>query len=209
MFADGPAMAVRHLDNPVFRAGVLRDATTEETATLGIKLSPLQEPEPGTPDDAHDVHLTLAGRIDIAPGEIRISISAEHLAGVLDLDQTRVDETLLEIKSEFRHRKRGVETKLIIGDDPAEIDETLMRNIARAHRYFDLVRSGRTLSEIAESDGVSKHRVKQVIDLAFLAPDVIRSVREGRQAVGLTSDWLTRHAFSPIWSEQRNQFSAL
>ncbi len=102
-----------------------------------------------------------------------------------------------------------METKLIIGDAQPEIDATLLRNIARAHRYFDLVRSGKTFAEIAEAECVSKRRVQQLIELAFLAPDIIRAVREGRQPVGMTSDWLKRHAFSPIWTEQRDAFAAL
>ena len=199
----------RHMGSPEFRAGVLRDATTEETAELGSRLSSLREPEPGTSDDAHDVRLALADRIDIAPGEIRVSISAEYLASALDLDQTRIVDDLLKIASPFQHRKRGVETKLIIGSESAEIDETLLRNVGRAHRYFDQVRSGKTFSEIAEFEGVSKRRIQQLIELAFLAPDMIRNVRVGKQPVGLTSDWLMRHAFSPVWSEQREQFTAL
>lgn len=199
----------RQMSSPVFRAGLLSDATTEETAALGIKLSSFEEPQHGTSDGAHDVHLRLADRIDISIGEIRVSISAERLSSVLGVDQTRVVEDFLVITSPFRHRKRGVETKLIIGNESAEIDETLLRNIGRAHHYFDLVCSGRTFGEIAETEGVSKRRIQQLIELAFLAPDVIRSVREGRQPVGLTSDWLMRHAFTPIWSEQREQFSAL
>jgi len=199
----------QHMSSPVFRAGLLRDATTEETAELGVKLSSLREPDPGSSDDDHDIQLALVGRIDIAPGEIRVSISAEHLASALGLDQTRIVEGLLEIASPFQQRKRGVETKLIIGNDPADIDETLLRNIARAYRYFDLVCSGKTIGEIAETEAVSKRRVQQLIELAFLAPDTIRSVREGRQPVGLTSDWLMRHAFTPIWSEQRKQFATL
>ncbi len=87
----------------------------------------------------------------------------------------------------------------------AEIES--MPNVG--HRFFELVASGKTLDEVATIEGVSKHRIKQVIELAFLAPDVIRSVREGRQPVGLTSDCLMRHAFSPVWSEQREMFAAL
>ena len=89
------------------------------------------------------------------------------------------------------------------------MDEPLLRNVGRAHRYFDQVRSGKTFSERAESEGVSKRRIQQLIELASLAPDMIRNVRVGKQPVGLTSDWWMRHAFSPIWSEQREQFTAL
>lgn len=199
----------QHMSSAEFRGSVLCDATTEETAALGLNISSLDDPEPGRSDTVQDAHLALADRIDISPGEIRVSISSEYLSNLLNLDQTRVAEDLLEITSTFQHRKRGVETKLIIGDEPADIDETLLRNIGRAHQYFDLVCSGKTLGEIAETEGVTKRRIQQLIELAFLAPDVIRSVREGRQPVGLTSEWLMRHAFTPIWSEQREQFSAL
>jgi DNA invertase Pin-like site-specific DNA recombinase len=199
----------RQMSSPEFQAHVLRDATTEETAELRIKLASLREPNPGATKNAHDVHLALVNRIDIAPGKLRVSISAEHVASLLCLDQTRLEEALLQIASPFQHRKRGVETKLIIGDDPSEIDDTLLRNIGCAHRYFDMVCSGKTFGEIADAEGVSKRRIQQVIELAFLAPDMIRNVRQGKQPAGLTSDWLMRHAFSPVWSEQREQFAAL
>ena len=72
--------------------------------------------------------------------------------------------------------------------------------------------SGKTFgetAETAETEDVSKRRIRQLNELAFLALDIIRSVREGRRPVGLTSDGLMRHAFTPIWSEQREQFAAL
>ncbi|MEM1076481.1 MAG: hypothetical protein AAF665_14435 [Pseudomonadota bacterium] len=122
---------------------------------------------------------------------------------------TRIVGDMLTVTSAFQHRKRGVETKLVIGDMQPGIDATLLRSIARAHRYFDLVRSGKTFAEIAEAEGVSKRRVQQLFKLAFLAPDAIRAVREGRQPVGMTSDWLKRRAFSPIWTEQCDAFAAL
>lgn len=128
---------------------------------------------------------------------------------MLAVDPSRIDAALLTVVCPFQQRKRGVETKLIIGDEPPEIDLTLLANIAPAHRYFDLVTTGKTFSEIAETEGASKRQIQQLIELAFLAPDVIRSVRDGKQPVGLTSDWLKRHAFSPIWSEQREAFAAL
>lgn len=162
-----------------------------------------------TATDANYLCLVLVDRIDIAPGKIRIALSAESLAAQLNIDPARINEDLITTTSPFRLRKRGVETKLIIGDEPAEIDETLLLNIARANRYFDLVRSGKTFAEIAETEGVSKRRVEQLIELTFLAPDVIRAVREGRQPVGMTFDWLKRHAFSPIWTEQRDAFVTL
>jgi len=199
----------QHLNRPDVRAGILCDAAAGETAEIGTALAELTTTTPDTAADARRLCLGLVDRVDIAPGHIRIGITKQQLAKHLKVDPARIDEALLTIISPFQHRKRGVETKLIIGDAAPDIDATLLRNIARAHRYFDMVKSGRTFSEIADAEGVSKRRVQQLIELAFLAPDVIRAVREGRQPVGLTSDWLKRHAVSPVWSEQRDAFAAL
>ena len=69
--------------------------------------------------------------------------------------------------------------------------------------------SGKTFGENSETEGVSKRCIQQLIYPALLAPDIIRDVRDGKQPVGLTSDWLMRHAFSPIWKEQRMRLPAL
>lgn len=202
------ALVGQHMTRPGFRADILHEATTDEIATIGDTLAPSKESENAATDGHSCTALELVERIDISPGEIRISMSAEHLAVRIGVDADRIAEDLLTFSSPFQHRKRGVETKLIIGGEVAETDETLLRNIARAHRYFDLVRSGKTFGEISEAKGVSKRRIQHLIEVAFLAPDIIRSVHEGKQPVGLTSEWLKRHAFSPIWAEQREQFAA-
>ncbi|NEK25148.1 recombinase family protein [Sulfitobacter sp. JBTF-M27] len=199
----------RHLNQPEVRAGILVDAAADETATIGTRLSRLAVGDAAANKDMRRLCLNLIERIDIMPGEICVALSGEHLAFVIDVDHARIDEDVLTFRSPFQQRKRGVETRLIIGDAPAEIDATLLCNVARAHRYFDLVRSGKTFAEISETEGVSKRRVQQLIELAFLAPDIIRAIREGRQPVGMTSDWLKRHAFPPIWTEQRDAFATL
>jgi len=203
------ALIGQHMKRPEFQAGVLHEATTDEIATIGDKLAPPKESGNAATEGSSGTALDLVERIDISPGEVRISMSAEHLAERIGVDANRIVEEHLSFSSPFQHRKRGVETKLIIGNEAAETDETLLRNIARAYRYFDLVHSGKTFGEISEAEGVSKRRIQHLIELAFLAPDIIRSVHEGKQPTGLTSEWLKRHAFSPIWSEQREQFIAL
>lgn len=199
----------RHLNQPEVRTGILCDATADEIAATGTRLNQMVEGCSAAVKDAKCLCLTLVDRIDIAPGNMAIALSGPHLAEYLYVDPARIAEDLLTLQVPFQHRKRGVETKLIIGNDDTDIDATLLRNIARAHRYFELVQSGKTFAEIAEIEDVSKRRVQQLIELAFLAPDVIRAVRDGRQPAGMTSDWLKRHAFSPIWSEQRHAFAAL
>ena len=72
-----------------------------------------------------------------------------------------------------------------------------------------MIRAGKTYSEIAATEGASKRRVQQLVELAFLAPDVIRDAFEGRQPTGMTSECLARHSLPPIWQHQREMFRAL
>ena len=147
--------------------------------------------------------LAIVYRVDIAPSTITVSFDATELAASLGIEASTIATDALSWAAPFQSRKRGVETKLIFGEDPKSTDDTLLLNIARACDWFDQLKSGRTYTEIAQSTGTSKRRVQQMIDLAFIAPDVVRAIAEGRQPVGLTSDWLLRHDLPSDWDAQR------
>lgn len=55
----------------------------------------------------------------------------------------------------------------------------------------------------------SKRRMQQMIGQAFLAPDIIRDVFDGKQPLGLTSDWCLRHTLPSDWSDQREPLRTL
>jgi site-specific DNA recombinase len=96
-----------------------------------------------------------------------------------------------------------------MADAPAGQDETLIRNIARAHAWFGRIKAGATFAEIAETEGTSKRRVQQVIDLAVLAPVIVRDVLDGKQPMGFTSDWCKTNELPSDWSEQRALIATL
>lgn len=199
----------KQLKVPAVQASIVSNASTEQTAVISQRLSDLIDAKNQTSDVTNNALLSLVENVHIAPGKIRISIATDAIAAVLDVDLALISEDRLSIEADFRQRKRGVETKLILADASGARDETLFKNVALAHRYFDMIRSGKTYTEIAEAEGVSKRRMQQLLELAFLAPDIIRDIWEGRQPVGLTSHWLKSHAFTPTWSEQRELFKAL
>lgn len=100
-------------------------------------------------------------------------------------------------------RRRGVETRLVLGNEAQPPDRRLIANIATALSWLDRIKAGKTYAEIAQEDGVPKYRVQQAICYAFLAPDIIRQLLQGRQPVGLTSKWVFRHPLPLDWAEQR------
>jgi hypothetical protein len=63
-------------------------------------------------------------------------------------------------------------------------DETLIRALARAHRWKRLLESDRFRS-IAEAGKIDRSFVSRPLDLTLLAPDIQEAILEGRQAKGM------------------------
>jgi hypothetical protein len=153
--------------------------------------------------------LALIDRIDIAPGCLTLAIDPTALADRLSIPCDAINQERLVSSHPFQLRKRGVETKIMMTDQPPVRDETLIRNVAQSQLWFERLKAGETFAQIAAADGTSKRRVQQMIDLAFLAPDIIRDVLEGKQSVGFTSDWCKVHSLPADWSEQRTILATL
>ncbi len=79
----------------------------------------------------------------------------------------------------------------------------------KGRSWLAMVIAGKTFSEIAGIEGVSKRRVQDVTNLAMLAPDVLDRIAAGEQPDGLTTDYLIKTRFPAVWSEQREQFASL
>lgn len=152
--------------------------------------------------------LSLVERVDLRPGTLTVQLDRDALALCLECRPEQINPDRLIIEAPFRMRRRGVELKLHLGEAPPEIDRTLIQNIVKARRWLGLIIEGKTFTEIAKTEGTSKRRVQDVIDLALLAPDVLEAIARGEQPDGLTSDYLIKSGFSAVWSEQHAQFTA-
>lgn len=131
------------------------------------------------------------------------------LAQHLEIDPDSIEAERLASTHAFQLRKRGVETRITLGDTPTGQDETLIRNIARAHVWFERIKAGEIFTQIAMSEGTSKRRIQQMIELALLAPDIVRDVIDGKQPLAFTSEWCKTHKLPSDWSEQRALYATL
>ena len=57
----------------------------------------------------------------------------------------------------FRLRRRGVETKLVLGNPTKSVDRTLLRNIRNALSWLDRIKAGKTYEEIATEAPLCQH----------------------------------------------------
>jgi hypothetical protein len=62
---------------------------------------------------------------------------------------------------------------------------------------------------VANDAGLIKRRILQMMDHAFLAPDIVKQVAGGRQPDRLTSEWLQRNALPLDWEDQRQLIAGL
>ena len=152
--------------------------------------------------------LDLVQRIDLEQGQLTI-LDGTQIGKVLDADRVSLDPDALIIRAPFRQRRRGVETKLILDNLSSRRDGTLIRNIGLAHAWFAELRAGASFAEVAERAGTSKRRVMQLVDLAFLAPDLTTEILEGRQPAALTSDMVVKQGVPSYWTAQRQLFDSL
>ena len=85
--------------------------------------------------------------------------------------------------------KRHGGPKVIIAPDGGDAwapvkprpDETLIRVLARAHRWKRLLEDGRyrSAAEAAEAEGVTRSFVNRLLRLTLLAPEIVEAILEG------------------------------
>lgn len=148
-------------------------------------------------------------RIDISSGAIQITLSSTALVDNLDVELGEINSATLSLELPFQTRKRGVETKLIIGHVAPEKDKTLIRNVATAHKWLVLIKTGKTLDAIGEEFKTSRRRIQQMLQLTFLAPDIVQMIVEGRQPIRMTSEWVLRASLPNDWQAQRELIATL
>ncbi len=199
----------RKMEAPEFIRDAASGMSAEAIAALRNKTAKIASVVPSGNSGPSRLILSFVDQVSVEPGQIKISLSTHALSTEFDIAEETIDPRALEVIAPFQHRKRGVETKLVIEGDVRPRDEKLFRNIARAHKYLAAIKCGKTFSEIAEAECISKRRIQHLIELAFLAPDIVRRIHEGQQPVGLTSEFLLRNEIPIGWREQRELFATL
>ena len=66
-------------------------------------------------------------------------------------------------------------------------DETLIKALVRAHRWRRRIESGqaKSITDLAEQEGVTDAYVCRLLPLTCLAPDIVEALLDGRQPKGL------------------------
>lgn len=69
----------------------------------------------------------------------------------------------------------------------SRIDSTLIKAVVRAHRWRDMLESGKhaTVRDLAKAECINESYLSRVLRLTLLAPPIIQSILEGHQSADL------------------------
>jgi site-specific DNA recombinase len=135
-------------------------------------------------------------RIELRDDSIRLCIKLPTESSA-ELDGRGPGHVTLTRVIPMQMRRRGVEMKLIIGGgvDPSRgSDPALVTLIARAHRWFDHLVSGKaaSMADIGRREKVTKRYVSRVVRFAFFAPIVVEQIFDDRHPPEFTAESLLR-----------------
>jgi site-specific DNA recombinase len=186
--------------------------TQQIMASAGKQAEQLQS---GSPSSVQDLVRKVVRRIVIHSDRIEVEFSKRELrtalAGDLRAPSRQGSDDVIRRALEARIRRCGGEMRLVVpshltGQTPAHLVPSLLKALARGRQWYEWVIAGEVWGRrsIARKAGFDERHVGQILECAFLAPDIVEAILDGRQPPDLTWRKLTRHL--PLsWVEQRKQ----
>jgi site-specific DNA recombinase len=165
-----------------------------------------------SPTERAKVVRDLIEKVVIEENTISITVRRGRLLGgaVVPPSSENPSDSPIELTAPVAFRRRGVEMRLVlpavaIRNGSSRCDPTLLKAIARGRAWFEELAAGRarSLRELAERDGITRRYVRRLVDLAFLSPELVEAILQGRQPVELTATRLTQLDLPLDWTDQR------
>ena len=131
-------------------------------------------------------------------------VLGDELDARVELESPAADVTIFT-----QIRRRGVEKKILLLSEvnaSREPDPALVALVAQAYVWAEELNDGRarSVTGLASQHGINKGDVSRILPLAYLAPDIVKAIQDGRQPVELTVSRLKRLKYLPeSWVEQR------
>jgi DNA invertase Pin-like site-specific DNA recombinase len=136
--------------------------------------------------------------VQISPTAMTVRIRAEGTFGVLATDT--------ELNLAVRLKGNDKYTTLLVEGGPRYPDQAIIRLLGTANGWMEDLTTGRvkTMEAIATRERLSLQHVSNLMELAFLAPDLKQALIEGRNPVALTATSLQKACPLPLsWTAQR------
>jgi hypothetical protein len=125
------------------------------------------------------------------------------------------DGRVLTVSLPLSVRKRGGRKRVVVPDGApawsqpsARVDSTLVKSIARAHRWKNMLESGSyaSVAELAVAERINASYLARVLRLSLLAPDLVETVLAGKDESltvdalmgGVPLEWVEQRRLAPV-----------
>lgn len=149
--------------------------------------------------------LEIVDSVHLRQGLMEIALDPEKISRVLQLPDTDLSATV-RISTPFPMRRAMHESRMVIGDRQPVVDRRLLKFIALADVWWWAVIAGKSIADIARQNQLSVRQVTLHLRAAFLAPDIVEAIVDGRQPKALTVERLRTSKLPTDWAEQRRMF---
>src|SRR5271169_2993537 len=162
--------------------------------------------------ETRELILTMVDRVIVHHDEIEVAHKIKGECGTaasIDGEDKNEGQNALRLPLP-PHRPRERREILIPGNSgtqPRRIDQALILALARARIWMCALQQSEFVksAEIAKRFGLSDAHVRRLLRLAYLAPDIVEAIVEGRQPRILTVKLLLK-GISLDWADQRAAF---
>lgn len=157
----------------------------------------------------------IVERIELEQRVIQVHILIPGIMELLDpnceeqVPAAEVPKDRYILSSPVQLKRCGIETKLVTSNGPIATSHpesiiAMQKALRKALKWNQALLDGKasTLTALAEKENVAQRYICDLIKLAYLAPDIIEAVIEGKTSSGLTLDRLKK-GLSIDWNKQR------
>ena len=180
----------------------------------------------GAPAVVKDFVRKVVQRVVVHPDRIEVEVGKQKLRDTLTADPhassvrsathqpEQSSSDVIRFNIEARVKRCGGEMRLVFPPDhpgptqapPSPPASSLLKALTRGRQWHEWIVAGEVLGQraIAQRLGLNERYVGRVLECAFLAPDIVEAILDGRQPPDLTFKKLT-HRLPFSWIEQRRQ----
>jgi site-specific DNA recombinase len=174
-------------------------------------------------DDLRDLLACILQRVIVQENYIQVMIRKSDLRELLEHGDQIIAASLVGLRNpiepaellclsiEAKRKRYGGEIHIVVPPSSCvpvrHPRPALIKAVSRGHAWCERVLEGKVadMRSLARETGLTPHYVRNVFACAFLAPDIVEAILEGRQPLTLKFEHLYKNV--PLsWAEQRQQF---
>jgi len=168
-----------------------------------------------TPVERRDITSCIQ-RCVVSRSQIRMTINVENRS--VDMSRIQHDaDTIERIGDQVtlivatKLGRNGIRHAMTMPDGKSVLtaqkpNQLLLRNLTQAHDWRRLLSEGKghSVQSIAKANNCNQRYVRKLLQLAYLAPDIVEAILDGRQPETLQLKHLTDRALPLDWASQRS-----